>query len=159
MFLDEPTLGLDVETTYELKSLLPDLIRDEGRTLVVSSHNMDFVQAVCPRVIIVSQGRVLTDARVADLLQLFRTRSYHLTIAGALSPTALDKLNRVGSVTDPVPDGDQSRFTVQLQSEASLYQLIDVLHDEGVILKGIGEIEPNLEQAFLELVRNGGIQE
>ncbi len=159
VFLDEPTLGLDVETTFELKSLLPDLVRDEGRTLVISSHNMDVVQAVCPRVIIVSRGRVLADAPVADLLELFRTRSYRLTISGSLSPAALDSLNTVGPVTDLVADGGQSRFTVQLQSEASLYQLIDVLRDEGVLLKGITQREPNLEQAFLELVRHGGIRE
>jgi len=156
VFLDEPTLGLDVETTHELQALLPDLVRSEGRTLVISSHNMDVVQAVCRRVIIVARGRVVADEQVSDLLDLFRTRSYRLSVAGSLSDTAVQGLQTVGTVTDLTVDGGQTGLTVQLPDRGSLYRLIDVLRDDGALLEDISQREPNLEQAFLEVVRRGG---
>lgn len=159
VFLDEPTLGLDVETTLELQNLLPELVRSEGRTLVISSHNMDVVQSVCRRVIIVSRGRVVADRQVADLLELFRSRSYRLSIAGTLSPAALDGIEEIGPVSELTSDGGRVTLSVQLPGAGSLYRLIDVLRDDGVLLEDIAQREPNLEQAFLEIVRRGGIRE
>ena len=80
VFLDEPTLGLDVETSLELRVVLKQLAAEENRTIIVSSHNMDVIQDVCGRVIILSQGRVVADNYVSDLVNLFKTKAYRITL-------------------------------------------------------------------------------
>ncbi len=58
-FLDEPTLGLDVESSLKLRHELRRLADERGLTPVISSHNMDVIEAVCDRVIIVNEGRII----------------------------------------------------------------------------------------------------
>jgi len=81
VFLDEPTLGLDVESSYELRAALKELQRKEKRTIVVSSHDMRVIQDICRRVIIVSGGRIVTDQDIQSLLSLFRKRAYRVVLA------------------------------------------------------------------------------
>jgi ABC-2 type transport system ATP-binding protein len=157
VFLDEPTLGLDVQTTLELQNLLPALVREEGRTLVVSSHNMNVVQAVCSRVVIVSRGRVVADDQVGNLLSLFRSRSYRLKVAGALSAAALEGIRAIGAVTRDDKQDGATELVVQLSAAEDLYRLCDALREAGVVIDSITQDEPNLEQAFLEIVRRGGV--
>jgi ABC-2 type transport system ATP-binding protein len=72
-FLDEPTLGLDVESSVELRGEIRRLADQEDMTIVLSSHNMDVVQDVCDRVVIMNDGKVIADDAVADLIEVFRT--------------------------------------------------------------------------------------
>src|SRR5690606_17294237 len=85
LVLDEPTLGLDVETGFEVRSLLRE-IAAEGRTVVLSSHDMPVVEDLCRRVVVVSGGKVVTDALVADLLKVFESRAFAITLAAPLLP-------------------------------------------------------------------------
>src|SRR5690606_33459312 len=57
LVLDEPTLGLDVETGHEVRALLAE-IAAEGKTVLLSSHDMPVVQALCQRAVIISGGKV-----------------------------------------------------------------------------------------------------
>ncbi len=83
VFLDEPTLGLDVETSYDLRRLLKELAAEERRTIILSSHDMDVVQDVCRQVIVIRQGRIVAHDTVENLLSLFRTRAYRVALPAA----------------------------------------------------------------------------
>ncbi len=98
LLLDEPTLGLDVETSYEVRGLIRELAEREGRTVLLSSHDMGVVESVCQRVIIVSQGRVVTDDRVSRLLNLFRTRALRASVGQSVAAD-------LGNRTDRTCDG------------------------------------------------------
>ncbi|HET8986032.1 MAG TPA: ABC transporter ATP-binding protein, partial [Trueperaceae bacterium] len=63
LLLDEPTLGLDVETGYEVRTLLADIARS-GKTIILSTHDMAVVEALCRRVVVINHGRVVTDDSV-----------------------------------------------------------------------------------------------
>ncbi|MDP2872237.1 MAG: ABC transporter ATP-binding protein [Bacillota bacterium] len=153
VFLDEPTLGLDVETAYELRRLLPELARDEGRTLVISSHDMHVVQAVCRRVVIMSGGRVIADDEVANLLALFRSRRYRLSMPGALPGDAVAGVRSLDAAARIEVEDGVTKLELQLPAAAALYRLMDLLRDAGVVVETIVQSEPDLEHAFLELVR------
>ena len=68
MMLDEPTNGLDVPSTRAMRALLREL-RDEGRCVVLSSHVMHEVAALCDRVVVVAGGRVAADGTADELLE------------------------------------------------------------------------------------------
>src|SRR5690606_21799074 len=90
LFLDEPTLGLDLHASYTLRSELKRLAADHRRTIILSSHDMDVVRELCERVIIVQRGRIVVDDQVANLMALFRTEAYRFRVAGAVD----DELRR-----------------------------------------------------------------
>lgn len=57
ILLDEPTLGLDVETGYEVREILRDIVKNEQRTIIISSHDMAVVQDLCERTVIINHGK------------------------------------------------------------------------------------------------------
>jgi ABC-2 type transport system ATP-binding protein len=69
LFLDEPTLGLDVSMQLRLRRFLADYNRLNGVTVLLTSHYMADVMALTPRVILIHHGRVLHDGELAGLAQ------------------------------------------------------------------------------------------
>ncbi len=111
LFLDEPLTGLDPQGRKDLKDLILSL-KEEGKTVFFSSHILADAEAICDRVGILRQGRLVDAGRVEDLLG-GRVRSFDLAVEG-LSPEAFDPLGlvvrkvegsvvwaRLGGETDP----------------------------------------------------------
>ena len=67
LVLDEPFSGLDVDAGFLLRALL-EALADRGKMILMSSHRMDVVETLCPRVIILHRGRIVAQGRPADLL-------------------------------------------------------------------------------------------
>ncbi|MCL6580025.1 MAG: ABC transporter ATP-binding protein [Firmicutes bacterium] len=164
VFLDEPTLGLDIETSHDLRALLRELAREDGRTIVVSSHDMDVIQDICDRVVILKAGRVVADASVDSLLDLFRTRSYRLALSDGLGSQAVERLlERLEGVAADLkadlkakPGSGRTELRFTLASAEGLYRVIDLVREAGALVESIAQEEPDLEEAFLRLVREGG---
>lgn len=74
VFLDEPTIGLDVVAKDRVRRFLADINRQRGTTIVVTSHDMDDIEALCSRVMIVNHGRMVYDGGLADLVQRIQPR-------------------------------------------------------------------------------------
>ncbi|ADB61155.1 ABC transporter related protein [Haloterrigena turkmenica DSM 5511] len=153
-FLDEPTLGLDVESSLTLRRELVRLADERGLTLVVSSHDMDVIEAVCDRVVIMNEGRVVVDDTVENLLAAFETQGYRLTVRGADEST-LAALRERFDVTDVERLEDRTRFAVAADSE-TFYRLTDALEDHGLELVAVDTVQPDLEDAFVELTGGNG---
>jgi ABC-2 type transport system ATP-binding protein len=81
LFLDEPTIGLDVAVKLRLRAFLAE-VRDAGRTtILLTTHDLDDVTALCPRTLLLSEGKLLHDGPLADLAaRLGGRRSLHLTL-------------------------------------------------------------------------------
>jgi len=78
LFLDEPTIGLDVTMQKRIRSFIESYNRSTGATVLLTSHYMADVEALCRRVIVIHRGRILFDGELAGLVQSF---SAHKTIA------------------------------------------------------------------------------
>ena len=153
VFLDEPTLGLDVETSLELRSVLKQLARDEERTFVVSSHDMDVIQDVCGRVVIMSSGRVVVDDQVSHLMSLFRTRAYRIGLRGPAPQELKERLAQEFAGVQ-VTDGDAgSEVKVSLSEDGDIYRLMDILRGADAIIDEMTHEQVDLEKVYLEIVR------
>jgi ABC-2 type transport system ATP-binding protein len=147
LVLDEPTLGLDVETSYELRTMLGDLAREEGRTVLLCSHDMDVVEAACERVVVVARGRVLADVAVRDLLRQARQVSYRVVLSSPPGPA-------VRAALDPRSVVEDRTVTVPVDEAAGeLDPLLTLLRRDGASLVSVERLGAGLEQVFLDLVR------
>ena len=68
ILLDEPTLGLDVHAARTVKALVTQLAKDNGKTVVLTTHQLDMAQELCQHVAIISKGRIIADHPVEELL-------------------------------------------------------------------------------------------
>jgi ABC-2 type transport system ATP-binding protein len=153
VFLDEPTLGLDVETSLELRGILRELAAEGLRAIVVSSHDMDVVQDVCRRVIILKEGRVVADDTVDNLLALFRTRAYRIVLSDGLDTGLADRLTALATDLTVEKRGKQTELHFTLPSAEGLYAVIDIVRQGGAVVETIAQKEPDLEEAFLRVIK------
>jgi ABC-2 type transport system ATP-binding protein len=101
LFLDEPTLGLDVTMQKRIRSFVAEYNRREGATVLLTSHYMADVQALCRRVIVIHHGRILFDGALAALAATFNATK---TIGVSLKDGSVD-LSAYGEIVSV--DGDR----------------------------------------------------
>lgn len=155
LLLDEPTLGLDVETSHELRQMLKQMGRDEERTILLSSHDMDVVQDICERVVIINEGRIVTDDRVSNLLDVFRVRAYRFTLRGPMDQVHQVELLREFPNSSVSSDIHQTVVEVEFADGKQIYDLADLLKAFGAVIESIDRADPDLEEIFLRIVRGG----
>ena len=77
LLLDEPTASLDLGYQFEIATLLGDLNRERGTTMVVSTHDLNLAAALCGEVVLLRQGRVLAQGRTGDVLTAANIRALY----------------------------------------------------------------------------------
>jgi ABC-2 type transport system ATP-binding protein len=149
VFLDEPTLGLDIESSRTLREELRRLASEEGLTIVVSSHDMSVIEDVCDRVIIMSDGRIVTDDTVAALLDRADRDIVRVTSSN-VADDVLRSLRDRFDVLGVERDGDAVRIEIAAVGDG-FYELMTYLQTAGVTLDRVHTVEPDLEDVFVDL--------
>lgn len=148
--MDEPTLGLDVEASLELRSQLRDLADRKDVTVLLSSHDMDVVEAVCDSVLVLDEGTIVAHEEVNELLDLFRTQQYRLTVEPPVSPAVRHRLE--SSVdADWNDQSDKITVTFTATGRDELYTVVDALHETPGNIRRAESIEPDMQDVFLRL--------
>ncbi len=148
LLLDEPTLGLDVETSLELRRYIRDMVKKNEKTILVSSHDMNVVEDVCDRVVIINHGRVVADDTVERLRAVFKVQAYEVGLNGSY-----ENLERILSDVIKVDTkGSQTVLTCQLKNSEDFYRLIDLLKGSDVEIDYIKTKEPNFEEIFIKVL-------
>jgi ABC-2 type transport system ATP-binding protein len=89
LFLDEPTIGLDAVSKLAVRDFIRKLNRERGVTVILTTHDMDDIEALCTRVIVIGEGKILSDGTLADLRARV-TRQRWLTVDLADDNTAIE---------------------------------------------------------------------
>jgi len=143
VFLDEPTLGLDIEASRDLRSELRRLATEENRTIVISSHDMDVVQDICDRVLVFQDGEIIVDDHVDTLINELDIRRYRVVLKEPVATgESLDGYDLEWSA-------DRMAFEVILRNETDVYEFVETLRHSEMRLKKLRAVEGTLETVFL----------
>ncbi len=151
VFLDEPTAGLDVKSRKELHDLMEEL-REDGSTIILSTHDMAEAEEMTDRVAILLQGRIVTEGTPRELtaagsgLTKISVRSTGGTVAGVSFPGVVKQLLRE----------DYSIFYTG-DIGPSVSSIIAHLEEKGDTLIDLRIERPTLEERFLELTKEGAV--
>jgi ABC-2 type transport system ATP-binding protein len=155
LFLDEPTLGLDVGASRDVRKLIRDwLDQDKTRTLLLTTHYMVEADELCDRVAIINHGRVLAFDTPSALKQhLQREALFEITVSSlnGLSASTLERLPGVRKATRQAV-GELTRLGFSLQEDAALAGVINLLTESNVKIMRLDKHEPTLEDVFVDLV-------
>jgi len=166
LFLDEPTLGLDVAAARSLRELIVDWkAAVPGRTILLTTHYMAEADELCDRIAIVDRGRILAIGTPDELKRrvqresIFRVELDHLDGG----PAALAGLPGVVKASAAVDSDGSERQTVAvnlvLEDDAALGTVVGALGAKGATILGLQKSEPTLEDVFVELVGRGFSEE
>ena len=127
LFLDEPTIGLDVTMQKRIRSFIAEYNRRHDATVLLTSHYMADVVALCRRVIVIHHGRILFDgdlARLGDQFVALKTIAVELQSGDSDLSGYGDVLERDGArVKLRVPKADTARVTARLLAERDIADL------------------------------------
>jgi len=149
IFLDEPTIGLDLVAKRRLRSVLKKLNEETGTTIFLTSHDVSDIEAMCRRTVIINHGKIFVDASTARLRHKILTRKrirVHLldehTVLDALPGAEI--LSRKGDI-------------IQLEVDTAIHSLNGVLKEllNRVELKDIDVSSPALEEIIETLYGQG----
>ena len=147
VLLDEPTSGLDPASAREVRELILQL-RDEGRAILVSTHNLDEVDRVADRVAVLRTRLVALDTPAALRSRLFGAR---LGIVLAGSADAFAAHLRAGGLADVRVDGDVLSIGVD-DPAARAPEIVRALVLAGAGIRSVAPEEPPLEEVYLRLL-------
>jgi len=148
LYLDEPTIGLDVVSKNRVLRFLQDLNAEKRTTIVLTTHNLSDVERICPRIMIIDKGRIILDATQGEILdRLGRQRLLIVEFEGAIREFA-------------VPDGEvikkeENRLWIAFDREqVSAFDLVRALGtDKGI--KDISIQEASIESIVAQIYENG----
>jgi len=148
LILDEPTNGLDPLNQQEFDRMVKE-VRDEGRTVFLSSHILSEVEQTCTRVAIIREGQLV---RVGDVAEVKDIKRHEITItfANAVPTEAFKTLDGVAQV-ERLSDGQTLRLTMQGGADA----VIKAAAQHAVV--SLTSHEPSLEDIFLRYYEGDGL--
>ena len=151
LVLDEPTEGLDPNQRVEIRRLVGSLGRE--RTVLLSTHVMQEVENTCQRVLVISQGNLVANSPVDELLQqAMELRSVYLEAEGNQIESGLATLDSISEVEPLESDGGRKRYRISMSGDVDARA--DIFHlakKRDWILWELHEERPRLEDVFHSL--------
>jgi ABC-2 type transport system ATP-binding protein len=149
VFLDEPTLGLDPAGQRQVLALVRDIARARRATVVLSTHTLPDVEAVCSRVLILNRGKLIAAGSVADVIRAAAApRTVRLRVPTDRVEVAVAALN--GSTVVPVPD-EPGALAVHFTTDADPNTALRALLSAGVPVLSFELEGARLSDAFLAM--------
>ena len=149
IFLDEPTVAVDPQSRNNILDGIKKL-RDEGATIVYTTHYMEEVEMICDRIIILDKGKILAEGTTDELKSLAKLEEKITLEVKKISPKVVDEIKTFKTVDSVMENGNTLVITYK-KGKDNLGELIDFLHSKKVTYSKIFSERPTLNDVFLEL--------
>ena len=149
LILDEATTGLDPNQLEEIRGLIRSI--SKKKTVILSSHIMQEVEAVCNRVLIINKGRIVADGGISEI-KSGKLQNSQQVIAGFVEPVASEQLLAVKEIKSAVQDGNN--WLIESDGTTDIRPLIfRFAVENNLTLLTLQEKQQNLESIFHQLTR------
>ena len=145
LILDEPTTGLDPNQLIEIRQLIKNV--GEQKTVLLSTHIMQEVEAICDRVIIINKGEIVLDKKLADLKKN-KQQIIEVEFDYRVEDVVLQQLPKINKVENTVGFVYQLYFETEQDMRGKVF---DFAHDNGLKILQLHQKNTTLEKLFTEL--------
>ena len=157
LILDEPTNGLDPNQIIEIRTLISELGKD--KTVILSSHILQEIQAICERILIIHKGKLITDTTKEELLTKIKQKNVlRLSLNGHIDPLLIGQIDDSIMVTYEKTKNGIGKYTIEYPVEKDFREEIfnTIVQNKGNILELYQETQ-NLEDVFTLLTGNDAV--
>jgi ABC-2 type transport system ATP-binding protein len=151
LFLDEPTLGLDPQTTNAIHQFILEL-KEEGITIVLTTHDMVEAETMCQQIAIIDQSKIValdTTTNLKRLLSADNTTVIDVEVANLNEPM-LSQLKNVESIAS-VTQSDTYRVRIHTRNTDNIAPILSALSSMGANVRAINTVLPTMEDVFLHV--------
>ena len=162
LILDEPMVGLDPKQILEMRDLIRELSSEH--TILLSSHILSEVSAVCDHIMIISRGKLAASGSPEQLQEMMQVKTgLEVVILGEKAQTEeiLDSIGQIDSYTiEPADEAGSIRVQLQVADNADIRRELSVaLAGAGMPILAMNRLEKSLEDIFLELTEDAAQEE
>lgn len=155
MIFDEPTVGLDPKQVIEIRNLIRTLGRDH--TVILSTHILQEVQAVCDRIIIINKGKIVADEKTENINRAVQSnRRFTVKICGPQREVLAMLKSKSGIVyAECLPERDGEAYTYAIESSPGIdirKSLFFSLAEKGWAMIGLEAVGMSIEDIFISIV-------
>jgi len=152
LFLDEPIVGLDVQSAKIIKQLLKEY-NQNGTTIFLTTHDMEVANELCDRIAIINKGKIVSLDTPENLKKLFQEfQEIDISFNQDVNSEELEKLSSIKKV-QKVKDG----FSVIVHEvNQAIIQITDFAKTNKLEIKRLNTHQPRLEEVFLKIIERGG---
>ena len=145
LILDEPTTGLDPNQLVEIRELIKSI--GKNKTVFLSTHIMQEVEAICDRVIIINEGKIVTDKKLDNILKEEAIQVIEVEFDNEITETEISKITTIKSVLKTAPTVWELTFESNIDMRSKVF---DFAQEKGIKILQLSHKNKNLEQIFRE---------
>jgi ABC-2 type transport system ATP-binding protein len=151
LVLDEPTAGVDPTGQIEIRQLMLDLIHKEGKTILLSSHNLDEVQRICDRIALIHKGQIRLYGELEKLQREMGHGGVIIETAEPVPATIVDELKNLPDVR--VREQQDKILNLAAGKDGDVSGIVTLLAARGVRIEQVKKQEASLEEMYTTIVR------
>lgn len=151
LVLDEPTAGVDPTGQIEIRQLMLDLIHKQGKTVLLSSHNLDEVQRICNRIALIHEGQIRLYGEKEKLQREMGHGGVEIETAERIKAPIIDELNKLPDVD--VREQSDRNLTLSIGSNMDVSAIVTLLASRGVKIEQVKKQEASLEEMYTTIVK------
>jgi ABC-2 type transport system ATP-binding protein len=160
LLLDEPTLGLDVESSRELRKIIKqELCGKQNKTVLLTTHNMDEAEQMCDRVAVMHKGRIIAMGETDYIKSIVKSSEKVVCEVGRMNTTILESIRKMADVisvaSSSQPNSETHRLEIYVKAKEVVPRISEAIMQNGGLLHLIMVEEPSLEDALIELTSGG----
>ena len=168
LLFDEPTAGLDPNSAAEFRAMLQRLVRDERKTVFLSTHNLYEAQGICSRIAIIDRGKI-TACDTPDNIRykMLEEKVFSITFIDATFDEervrVVNQLEKIVGIHGVTPEVDAERnfhgLSIRADNDLDISGILKVIIESGLKIRMINCKEPTLEDAFMAITgrQNAGV--
>jgi len=151
LILDEPMSGIDPSGQMELRAIIQSLVRERGKTILFSSHDLDEVGRLCNRIALIDQGEIRISGELRQLLGMGNQGRIIVSTSAPVDPALLSELEeRLGlKVNGSGPEG----LDLSLPAGVGNADVVSFLAGRGVGIEGVSAKHTSLEELYAGILR------
>jgi ABC-2 type transport system ATP-binding protein len=159
LLLDEPTAGLDVISSRNIRDFIRTRVEETGKTVLYTTHYIEEAAQICTKIGILKQGKIIACDTPNALRDKIKKEEFIYLVLEEIAPSQIEKMRSIQGVieiterTDQDLMPNQKGLCVQLQNVDQLPLIFDFLFEQKIKFVNFRREEPSLEDAFIELTR------
>ena len=164
IFLDEPTLGLDVGAARDCRKFIKEWMKREGKTVLLTTHYMPEAEELCQRLAIIDQGKILACDSPENLKHKVQEETVYLLEVRVqdFEPLPLEIVGNLKQIAGVKiishhqrRDRESTELRIALEEESLISKVIEKISQNHTRILSLQKEEPSLEEAFIRLVGKG----
>lgn len=148
LLLDEPTVGLDIDSAFNLRKTIKDL-KNSGTTILLTTHNMREAEDLCDRVALIREGKIIACGTFAEL-----KKKYFPCDVVEVKTKEPSKMEKLVSKKALKIQKSKTSLKIYLKHRKDVQPMLKLITTSGIDIRGINMIEPELEDLYTKVMRS-----